>query len=85
VNLGSQEAKCDGARAALDKERNGIMDLGTFDMEHPREYGDLRRDGLIDEAMFGRVFLILGKKNAEMDDDDEHAWKARAVFEGNKI
>ena len=84
VNLGSTEAKCDGAGAALDKERNGIMDLGTFDMEHPRVYGDLMRDSKIDEAMFGRVIPILGNKT-EMDDDSQHDWKACAVFQGNNI
>ena len=63
VNLSSTEAKCDGARAALDKERDGLMKANTFDMNNPREYSDLMRDNKIDEAMFGRVFMILGKKN----------------------
>jgi hypothetical protein len=85
VNLSSIEAKCDGARAALDKERDGLMKANTFDMNNPREYSDLMRDNKIDEAMFGRVFMILGKKNAEMDERDEQTWKARAVFQGGNI
>ena len=49
------------------------------------EFIDLMRDPKVSECMVGRVSMILGKKNAEMDEGDEQSWKARAVFQGNNI
>ena len=61
------------------------MKANTSDMDNVREFIDLMRDPKVSEAMVGRVFMILGKKNAEMDEGDEQSWKARAVFQGNNI
>ena len=84
VNMNSNEARCKGAQDAIDKERDGIMSRGTFDMDHPRELADLMADRTVNEAMVGRVFCILGKRNAEMTEEHQ-SWKARAVFQGNDI
>ena len=42
------------------------------------------RNPKIPEAMFGRVFSILGIKNEELG-DDQKVWKARCVFQGSNV
>ena len=82
--MNSDEAKSEGARAAIRKERDGLFDRNTFDIEHPRELTELLHDPNIPEAMIGRVFVILGVRNAE-GPLEEQSWKGRAVFQGNDI
>ena len=84
VSMNSTEARCDGARDAVMKERDGLLERNTFDMQNPREIDDVMRDPKIEEAMFGRVFVILGIRNAEGPESDQ-SWKGRAVFQGNDI
>jgi hypothetical protein len=45
---------------------------------------DILRNPKIPEAMFGRVFFILGIKNEELG-DDQKIWKARCVFQGLNV
>jgi hypothetical protein len=84
VGMNSHEAKCKAAQDAISKERDGIMGRGTFGMAHPIEIEELYKKSAVKEAMMGRVFCILGKRNCEMA-EDQQSWKARAVFQGNNI
>ena len=45
---------------------------------------DTLRNSEIPEAMFGRVFSILGIKNEELR-EDQKVWKARCVFQGSNV
>ena len=71
----------------MQKELDGHNSKGTWDLSSVREFADLMKDPVYPEALVGRVFGILGIKNAErqstMQADLE--WKYRSVFQGNNI
>ena len=84
----SEEAKHPRAKAALLKEQHSHEKRGTWDLKSVREYEDWMRDPNIPEAVFGRLFTILGRKNAEAqveETDAEMQFKARTVFQGNNV
>ena len=62
----SEEARLPEAKAAELKELKGHAERGTWDLSTVREHFDLMRDPTQKEAMIGRVFGILGCRNAEM-------------------
>ena len=80
----SAEADCDAARAAIAKERASMQDKGVWDENDVHSLKDLLRDPKLAEAMFGRVFTILGIKGEELDKEHQQ-WKARAVFQGSNV
>ena len=84
VNPRSPEAQCAGAREAVNSELAAHNKRGTWDYETVREYTSWMSDPSIPEAVAGRVFLILGVKNSELE-QAHWSWKARAVFQGNNI
>ena len=45
---------------------------------------DIFRNPKIPEAMFGRVFFILGITNEKLG-DDQKIWNARCVFHGSEV
>ena len=80
----SQEAQCEGARAAIRTELNKMSSKKVWDVDDVYEYEDLMRAPDINEAMLGRAFQILGIKNEEME-PEHHLWKGRIVFQGSNI
>lgn len=49
-----------------------------------REHRDVQRDASIKDALFGRIFGILGVKHSEMG-LEHHKRKANIVFQGNTV
>ena len=45
---------------------------------------DILRNPKIPQAMFDRVFYILGIEHEELG-DDQKVWKARCVFQGSNV
>ncbi|CAK0813605.1 unnamed protein product, partial [Prorocentrum cordatum] len=78
------EANCDEARAAIAKERSRMHDKGVWDESDVHSLRDLLRDPKLAEAMFGRVFAILGIKGEELSKEHQQL-KARAVFQGSNV
>ena len=83
VGMKSAEAKSEPALKSINKELKGHRDRGTWSEEHVREHRDLCRDPEIPEFMLGRVFGILGVKNAE--DAETAEYKFRTVFQGSDV
>ena len=50
-----------------------------------REHSDLMHDPAQKEALIGRVFGILGVRNAEMVETEAPVYKYRVVFQGNNV
>eukprot|EP00971_Amphidinium_carterae_P116855 2314279-Amphidinium_carterae.1 len=71
-------------QVALQEELRKLREKNTWNEKKVREYQDVLRDPKEHDAMFGRVFAILGQKNSEALSGDK-PYKARAVFEGNRI
>eukprot|EP00971_Amphidinium_carterae_P350072 6491365-Amphidinium_carterae.1 len=69
---------------ALRDELKKLRSKNTWNEDKVREYKDVLHDPTQKDAMFGRVFAILGQKNSEAI-SGEKPYKARAVFEGNRI
>ena len=84
VNMRSQEAKTDKAQAAVEAELEGHRRRGTWDITQVRSLRDWMDDPRYADVVVGRVFIILGCKNSEMD-EQEWRYRARAVFQGNNI
>ncbi|CAK0824602.1 unnamed protein product, partial [Prorocentrum cordatum] len=84
VNMRSQEAKTDKAKAAIEAELEGHRNRGTWDMSKVRSLSDWMADGSYSDVVVGRVFVILGCMNSEMA-EDQWRHRARAVFQGNNI
>ena len=83
VNVKSAEAKCDAAIKAFHKEVAGHRARGTWNEAAVREHRDLICDPQVPEFMLGRVFGILGVKNAE--DPSAAEYKYRSVFQGSNV
>ena len=56
----------------------------VWDTDEVYSLTDILRNPKIPEAMFGRVFSILGIKHEELG-DDQKIWKARCVFQGSNL
>ncbi|CAK0891196.1 unnamed protein product [Prorocentrum cordatum] len=82
INLKSAEARSEAALKAIEKELAGHRSRQTWSETEVREYKDLMKDPTIPEVLHGRVFGIMGEKNAEGDDA---SIKFRAVFQGSQV
>ena len=56
----------------------------VWDVDDVHSLDDLLKDKNIDEAMFGRVFAILGIKGEELGEALKQ-WKALIVFQGSNV
>ena len=61
-----------------------MHDKRVWDENDVHSLKDLLRDPKLAEAMFGRVFTILGIKGEELNKEHQQ-WKARAVFQGSNV
>ena len=78
------EAKSEGCLKALLKETNKLRSRTVWDESLVEEWSTVRRQD--PNATCGRVFSILGEKNAERHSPmGEREYKARIVFAGNAI
>eukprot|EP00974_Lingulodinium_polyedra_P110550 10690114-Lingulodinium_polyedra.AAC.1 len=75
VGLRSEEAQSDRARAAVAAELEGHRRRGTWDVTQVRSLRDWMEDPRYADVVVGRVFVILGCKNSEMDESE---WRYRA-------
>ena len=85
ISLKSEEANLPEVKAAMQKELKGHAERGTWDLSTVREHSDLMRDPTQKEAMIGRVFGILGCRNAEMLGSEDPVYKYRVVFQGSNV
>ena len=88
ISWKSMEGKSEEAEVALQKEKSSLDKHGTFDYDSVRSYKDWMNDVEIPEAMVGRVFCILGRKNSEFEGterEDEATLKCRGVFQGSNV
>eukprot|EP00972_Heterocapsa_arctica_P110122 16215489-Heterocapsa_arctica.AAC.1 len=67
--------------SALDKELANLRKRGVWDESTVCEWSSLKGS----TAMCGRLFAIMGEKNAESMDPSSRSYKARVVFAGNPI
>ena len=84
VSLKSKEAQLPEAVPGIQKEKCSHERRGTWDLSSVREYGEWMRDPHIPEAVFRRIFTILGRRNDEVLDGPVEM-KARSVFQGNNV
>ncbi|CAK0884153.1 unnamed protein product [Prorocentrum cordatum] len=68
VNMKSQEAKTDKAKAAIEAELEGHRNRGTWDMSRVRSLKDWMAGDSYKDVVVSRVFVILGCKSSEMDE-----------------
>ena len=59
----SAEARCEGAAQAIEKELSNMNSKKVWDTSEVYSLRDIFHNSKIAEAMFGRVFSILGIKN----------------------
>ena len=88
ISLKSDEGRSIEAKAAIEKEKAGLEKRKTYDLSTVRSYKDWMEDPSIKEAMVGRLFVILGRKNSELEGasrTDEAIMKARGVFQGSNV
>ena len=82
----SPEAKCDGARKAIQAEISKMEKRGVWDTSDVYSLRDLYKTPNLSECMLGRVFQIIGIKGDELaDGDPERTRKARIVFQGSNV
>ena len=78
------ESKSEGCLKALLKETNKLRDRTVWREDEVQEWSTVRKRD--PTASVGRVFSILGEKNAEAQNSPENReYKARIVFAGNAI
>ena len=68
----------------IDKEKRGLERRDAWDYNTVRSFRDWMTDASMPEAVIGRIFIILGKKNAELElttSCSEAVMKASAVFQ----
>jgi hypothetical protein len=68
--------------AALEKELANLRKRGVWDESTVCEWSSLKKGST---ALCGRLFAIMGEKNAESLDASSRSYKARVVFAGNNI
>ena len=78
------ESRCEGATKAIKKELSNMDSKKVWGTGKVYSLKDILNNPAIPEAMFGRVFSILGIKNEELG-DDQKLWKARCVFQGSNV
>ena len=66
----SAKARCEGAAKAIKKELSNMDSKKVWDTGNICSLKDILRNPDLPEAMFGRVFSILGIKNKEFGDDE---------------
>ena len=76
------EFQSKACQEALRKELEKLTAKQTWDPSTVQEYGDVVK-GRFGKAIVGRAFAIMGEKNAESLNPDEHSYKGRIVFQGN--
>ena len=74
---------CPKAKIALNKELCDLRERKVWDEDNPIEASDAMMS--FPNAHFARIFAILGVKNSEMSDPDQHTFKARVVLGGDNI
>ena len=67
----SAEARCEGAEKASRKELSNMDAKKVWDTNGVYSLKNILRNSKIPEAMFGRVFSILGIKNEGLGEDQK--------------
>ena len=84
ITTGSEEFRSAGCQAALHKELTTLRERRVWDESTVCEWSDAAR--LEGKACVGRVFAIMGEKNAEVPKAPNlRTYKARCVFAGNNV
>ena len=79
------EFKSEKCKAVEAKEVGRLRGIKVWLEETVREWASVCKDDDFDDAMSGRIFVIMGEKGSEMPDAKDKEIKARAVFEGSRI
>ena len=82
IPASSPEFRCEEALKAQKIEKEKLLERRVWLPETVREWSDVVRDDSFDEALCGRVFVIMGYKG---DETTCGKYKARGVFAGNNV
>ena len=85
IPANTAEFKSEKCKAAEAKEVGRLRGIKVWLEDAVREWASVCKDDDFDDAMSGRIFVIMGEKGSEMPDPKDREIKARVVFEGSMI